>query len=338
MYAKEIFILFSLLTLTLAQRKDTCEAKVVVMDREEVGEEIALQVAAKTDDLYFNIGKLLKPIAEKLDLLENPGHFPSYPASSCKEILELQPNSLSGYYWLIASNGAERIFCDMTTTCGNVTGGWVKVAELDMTVPTHQCPSSLSNRTEDGKRLCARNVDAAGCSSVDYPTQGISFSEVCGKVIGYQYGSTDGAAGLYGGKSIDDAYIDGVSLTHGSPRQHIWTFVSALDEGTNPDVTCPCANRNFPGPSPPSFVGEDYFCDTGNPQYSFSGPKLFYNDSLWDGAGCGSTNDCCTYHDPPWFYRSLAQATKDDIEMRVCRDEVSTNEDVLIEKVDIYVR
>ena len=26
--------------------------------------------------------------------------------------------------------------------------------------------------------------------------------------------------------TIDDAYVDGVSLTHGSPQQHIWTFAA----------------------------------------------------------------------------------------------------------------
>ncbi len=31
--------------------------------------------------------------------------------------------------------------------------------------------------------------------------------------------------------SINNAYVDGVSLTHGqSPRQHIWTFANAVDD------------------------------------------------------------------------------------------------------------
>ena len=25
--------------------------------------------------------------------------------------------------------------------------------------------------------------------------------------------------------SMDDPYVDGISLTHGSPQQHIWSFV-----------------------------------------------------------------------------------------------------------------
>ena len=30
--------------------------------------------------------------------------------------------------------------------------------------------------------------------------------------------------------TIDGRYVDGVSLTYGSPRLHIWTFANALDE------------------------------------------------------------------------------------------------------------
>ena len=33
--------------------------------------------------------------------------------------------------------------------------------------------------------------------------------------------------------TIDDGYVDGVSITHGNhPRKHIWTLAAALDEVT----------------------------------------------------------------------------------------------------------
>ena len=340
MFPKEIFTLLSLLTLTMAQGDTICDARALMMSREELVKEIATQLEAKTDDLYSKVENVIEPIGQKIDLMDKPGHFPTYPATSCKEILEYTPNTLSGYYWLRASNGsAVELFCDMTRTCGGVTGGWMKVAELDMTNTAHQCPSPLSAQLQSGKRLCARNVDASGCSSVNYPTQGIGYTEVCGKVIGYQFGSTDGPAGFnFSSRSINGPYIDGVSLTYGNPRQHIWSFIAAFNEQAESHysaVSCYCTNRNSRGPLPPSFVGQDYFCNTGNQP---PGPFQFLDSPLWDGAGCGPTNECCTFHNPPWFYKSLAQGTSDNIEMRVCRDEVSTNEDVLIESVDIYVR
>ena len=70
-----------------------------------------------------------------------PGHFPFYLLDSCAA---LPPSSPSGYYWVRASNGsAVSVYCDMTRSCGGVTGGWMRVAELDMTNSSHQCPSAM---------------------------------------------------------------------------------------------------------------------------------------------------------------------------------------------------
>ncbi len=82
-------------------------------------------------------------------------------------------------------------------------------------------------------------------------------------------------------------------------------------------------------------MGNDYICDTGSEIFQVG---LFYdNDPLWDGAGCGPLNACCTFNNPPWFYKELPEPTTDDIEMRVCKDQVSRDEDVPIENIDIYV-
>ena len=43
------------------------------------------------------------------------------PTLSCND---LSPSSPSGYYWVSAFNGsAVRVYCDMTRSCGNITGG-----------------------------------------------------------------------------------------------------------------------------------------------------------------------------------------------------------------------
>ena len=105
----------------------------------------------------------------------------------------------------------------------------------------------------------------------------------------------------------------------------------------NPYRNCPCTNINQTSSTGhhPAFVGNDYFCDTGS-----QGPaidNLFYGDALlWDGAGCGPLNTCCTFNNPPWFYKELPEPTTDDIKMQVCRD--GTDENIAIEMVDIYVR
>ena len=169
----------------------------------------------------------------------------------------------------------------------------------------------------------------------------MSYDQVCGKIIAYQFGSPD-SFGLNGSpiNSIDDSYLDGISLTYGSnPRKHIWSFAAAVDEvNTMNSNRCPCIHieNAAAATQPPDFVGNDYFCDTGS-RGRFSN-RLYANDPLWDGAGCGSANTCCSLNNPPWFFKQLESPTTSDIEMRVCASEGRDNEDTLIEQIEIYVR
>ena len=123
-------------------------------------------------------------------------------------------------------------------------------------------------------------------------------------------------------------------------RQHIWTFACAHDEDDqSPNNICPCINTAITSvaPSPPPNVRDDYFCDTG----TIRGGDItgFYSDDpLWDGAGCGPQSTCCSFNSPPWFYKQLPQTTIDDIEMRVCRDQDKSDEDITIEIVKLYVQ
>ena len=213
----------------------------------------------------------------------------------------------------------------------------MRVAKLDMIWSSTQCPSGLGQRTDSNIRTCARNSNTSGCSSVTLFTNNIHYSRVCGKIKAYQFGSTD-AFGT-GTNNIDTHYVDGVSLTHGRPRQHIWTFAAAQDETTtNPRYNCPCTNINTANSAtpPPAFVGNDYFCDTGS---SGIHTQIFYSDNpLWDGAGCGPLNTCCSFNNPPWFYKQLPQPTTDNIEMRVCRSDSVRHEDISVEVLDIYIQ
>ena len=61
--------------------------------------------------------------------LSTPGYTPSHPATSCKEILQLAPQSPSGLYWIRGTdNAAKHMYCDMERVCKNVTGPWMRVA------------------------------------------------------------------------------------------------------------------------------------------------------------------------------------------------------------------
>ena len=65
-------------------------------------------------------------------------------ATSCKDLYDLCDAS-SGYYWIgeIGSAIRSRVYCNMSLTCGNLTGGWMRVANIDMTNTSQNCPSGL---------------------------------------------------------------------------------------------------------------------------------------------------------------------------------------------------
>ena len=281
-----------------------------------------------TENIYHRLSQNISVIEYRAEQL--------LLASSCAALL---PTTPSGYYWVSASNGsAVRVYCDMTTSCGGVTGGWVRVGYLDMTDSSHQCPSGFTENNDSNIRTCRRTNTSAGCGSVvtDVPYQ---YSRVCGRVRAYQVGTTNAFFGR-SSPGINSNYVDGVSLTHGSPKHHIWTFVAGLQEysGIHHPSVCPCTDTR--APSPPAFVGNDYFCDSRNPRFMDSDSKttVYSDDPLWDGRGCVSRSTCCIFNNPPWFHKQLSNLTTDDIEMRVCTDEGTDNENVYIEMVEIYVQ
>ena len=249
----------------------------------------------------------------------------------------LQPSTQSGYYWLEASDGSTvRVYCDMTLSCKGVGGGWMQVAKLDMTNSSHQCPPGTRLRTELPKRLYGRAISGPGCSSSIFHIHRVKYNQVCGKIIAYQDKSPDAFRGQQ--RSVDQNYVDGISLTHGrNPRKHIWTFAAALDEvGTHPNFNCSCTNVHQTSPQPPHFIRNDYFCDTGS---THRYERILYpDDPLWDGAGCGPANTCCSLNNPPWFYKQLSSKTFDNIEMRICGDSSMIDEDTPVEIIELYVK
>ena len=150
--------------------------------------------------------------------------------------------------------------------CGG-TGGWRRVVYLDMTNPNASCPSGWQFTSYDSKNLCGRNTSTAGlaCDSVLFPVTTGDYTSVCGSIRAYQEGQIDAFEPYHDGQvtTIEGAYVAGVSLTHGTPRQHIWTFAAGIAEyEQSRDDACPCdASINI---RIPPFVGEDYFCESGD--------------------------------------------------------------------------
>ena len=59
----------------------------------------------------------------------------------------------------------------------SATGGWMRVAELDMTNSGLQCPSGFILRTNSKRRTCGISL-RSGCSSVTFSGLGLQYSRV----------------------------------------------------------------------------------------------------------------------------------------------------------------
>ena len=227
-------------------------------------------------------------------------------------------------------------------TC-NGTPGWRRVAFINMTDTSYNCPTGL-NLTSYSKRTCGRShKPLGGCSSTTFSVGGLPYSRVCGRIRGYQFaGSTAFWAYINQNQGIDSYYVDGVSLTHGGAgsRQHIWTFAAGLTEGSTSNLAskCPCDMHN--DASVPAFVGDNLFCESGlHSAWTGNGQFIFYpDDVLWDGQNCTSTSTCCQLNNPPWFTKNLTGATTDDIELRICTNSGPRYDDVPLELIELYVQ
>ena len=158
---------------------------------------------------------------------------------------------------------------EQITKCGLKCGGtwgWRHAVYLDMTDPNTNCPSGW-NMTGYSKRTCGRaNSSRLSCDSVFFPVSGGPYSQVCGRIRAYQYGLPGAFKGYNsdGQTTIDNVYVSGVAVMHGSPRQHIWTFANGLWENSTHFYysSCPCDTTGVIS-IPPLFVREDYFCEAG---------------------------------------------------------------------------
>ena len=262
---------------------------------------------------------------------------------SCADIYNKNPTShgRSGYY-LLKTDHLFFAYCDMELDCGGTKGGWMRIADID-TSRGDTCPS----RWNSYNSYCTGGSEA-GCYSAHFSTNSTSYSKVCGKIVGYQKRSMDGfypSAYAHGevkrytpktsSRSLDGVYVDGISITSGNPRKHVWTYAVGLsNRHSSTHANCPYAK--YPGPNPPTYVGNHYYCESGDDKKSVNGLRI--NDTLWDGAGCPPEDSCCYVTGMPWFFRQFPITTTGDIEVRICYDERFTNEAVAVEQIQLYVQ
>ena len=262
------------------------------------------------------------------------------PGKSCDDIYQINKGSrgVSGDYYIETPTGVHQVYCDMELECAGHKGGWMRIIDLD-TSRGDDCPTGWSkfttsdDPTHPSIDVCQSPTTGAGCFPTTFSVYNASYFKICGKARGYQRATPDCFAAYVNGKSIDSAYVDGLSITLGNPRKHVWTYAVGISEDASEGrATCPCAV----GAPPHPFVGNNYYCESGTPgSHQFI---IYTNDPLWDGDGCVQVNNnCCANPSMPWFFRQFAMPQSEDIEVRLCRDENYANEATVIDQLQLYI-
>ncbi len=228
------------------------------------------------------------------------------PAASCEEIHMIQPAN-SGYYWVTSSNGSSvRVFCEMTLTCANRTGGLTRAFVLNRETKAQYCTGDVKSVGDNGG--CVRISPKPGCSEMSFPMLDIPYSHVCGVVEGSWFGHPNGYLGPNRSinTTLEDNYVDGLSFTYNisSHKFHLWTFSAQ-------SMNCPQGI--------PNFVGAHQSC---------LGFLVLYNRDMY------------ALLNPNYltFMRHLQQPP-DSIEVRLCQDQHrdDDNEGVYLEYLELYV-
>ena len=255
------------------------------------------------------------------------------PAKSCEDIFQADHTCVSGYYLVLQGSSPTLTYCEAPRSLCGLKRNWRRVAYINMDQQGAVCPPQLTqvHNSTTNQRACGRRVDNR-CTSITYHTGTKNYTDVCGRVRGYQFGRTNAfGPAYYHAQSIDDLYVDGISITTGSPRRHLWTYAVRDNEATG--EFCPCAN--IPGllASIPSFVDNHYYCEAGF--VNTTSHKTAWEDPLWDGEGCTiAGNKCCERYG--WFHRDIP-STADNIEVRWCGNNRRTYEDIYTDLVEIWV-
>ena len=270
----------------------------------------------------------------------------NFTGLSCKNIHTnfAETQNKPGYYPIKENNIIRWIYCNMTaitasgdfiSTCAGVGGGWRRIVNINISAGD-DCPGEWRKDTQSGVSFCrVASDDKDTCSSANFSANRISYQRVCGRARGYQKGDT---VAFYGsqpsyGRTIKD-YASGLLITYSSnPRQHIWTFDSGRGERNNNPWNCPCSVNG--GYNPSTFVGSNYYCESGS-VYSADFGTYYFNDALWDGEGC--VDSCCDITTQPWFYYQLNHATQDNIEARICAHQRFSRGSPLIDQLELYIQ
>ena len=224
--------------------------------------------------------------------------------------------------------------------CGGT--GWRPIPRLDMRNPDAQCPPPLVEIPGIPVRACGRAFTMGReCDPIVVPLG--EFRMVCGRIEAFQIGDGGAFSAQHPNPNILRPYVHGIILGRrvggpGTELQHIWTFaVGSTDGDPTSASACPCAASQATGNLPPDFVGNDYFCESGNKDPTAT-PSQFYSDTLWDGKNCFGESECCAFSHPPYFVKDLGVVGTGPLGFVMCSPLSTTTSNIALRYVELYIK
>ena len=131
------------------------------------------------------------------------------------QLLEETRDNIANNIREIILNSFVPLYLPDAPQCPCLSGRRSRIAFLNMSDPNHQCPTGWRLITSP-RRACGRPSTGASCQSVLYPTNGTSYTRICGRIIAYQYCDTGAFNQVFYNPSItiDSYYVDGVIKYH----------------------------------------------------------------------------------------------------------------------------
>ena len=336
------------------------------------------ELNCKVDDVSAVLDEFkcaFKELKEDVEVLESAEKAVAGLSGETGPALEQHAEEITAEYDEIAEDLEEKkemadLVHQFTHPCGG--HGWKEIINFDFRRADSPLCTDLSSDfaaantvtglSQTRPHVCVAGIasatgatSAGGCLGPVAINSATPYSSVCGRIAAYQIGSAGAFFNVPAGEnSINYPYLSGISLTRGGTLDdttmdlatHIWSFVVGLTKGTVPSAhasrRCPCEAG---APSPPAFVGEDYFCESSATADlaaaeigDFNGMP-FTDNVLWDGLGCeGTTSTCCSRENHPYFVKHLGESSPDPIDMRFCFTNLAANEQIAVEQIQLYVK
>ena len=126
----------------------------------------------------------------------------------------------------LSAEAIRIVYCDMTSTLGGSTSGWMRIAKLDV----DNCPQKFNTTVHYSVNTCIRSDSSAGCIKIHYSTHNVRYSNISGAVRDLSIRHLDGFNNANGNTfrsnnvNLNSNYLDRVSVS--SNHYHVWSFAA----------------------------------------------------------------------------------------------------------------